>query len=134
MNSQTLENVRFLIVDDSATMRQMLALQLKQFRGAKFVEAVNGVDAVKKLQSEKVDIVLTDINMPLMDGLKLVGFIRQNADLKDLPIVIITTKGADEDRDRGLALGANAYVAKPIQPSALMKTVIDLLKTPGTAS
>lgn len=124
----TTESVRFLVVDDSATMRQMLGLQLKQFRGAKITDAVNGVDAVKKLQAEKFDIVLTDINMPLMDGLKLVGFIRQNADLKDLPIIIITTRGADEDRDRGLALGANAYVNKPVQPSQLVKAVMALLK------
>jgi len=124
----TTESVRFLVVDDSATMRQMLGLQLKQFRGAKITDAVNGVDAVKKLQAEKFDIVLTDINMPLMDGLKLVGFIRQNADLKDLPIIIITTRGADEDRDRGLALGANAYVNKPVQPSLLVKAVMALLK------
>jgi two-component system chemotaxis response regulator CheY len=124
----TTESMRILVVDDSATMRQMLGLQLKQFRGAKITDAVDGVDAVRKLQAEKFDIVLTDINMPLMDGLKLVGFIRQNADLKNLPIIIITTRGADEDRDRGLALGANAYVNKPVQPSQLVKAVMGLLK------
>ena len=130
MSSVAPEPVRFLVVDDSATMRQMLSLQLKQFKGARITEAANGLDAVKKLQSEKFDIVLTDINMPMMDGLKLVGLIRQNPDWKSLPIIIITTKGADEDRDRGLALGANAYVAKPVQPSALIKTVTELLKPP----
>jgi len=69
---------------------------------------VDGVDALKKLTTERVDLVITDINMPMMDGLKLVTLIRANARTKTLPIVIVTTEGAEEDRKRGLALGANA--------------------------
>src|SRR5438046_10730981 len=74
--------------------------------------------------------IFTDINMPMMDGLKLVTLIRGNARTKTLPIVIVTTEGAEEDRKRGLALGANAYVPKPIQPSALLKTLASLLQPP----
>jgi two-component system chemotaxis response regulator CheY len=109
-------------------MRQLISFSLKRFKGCKIVEAVDGVDALKKLQQEEVDMILTDINMPVMDGLKLVSLIRQNARTKDLPIVIITTEGAQEDRDRGLALGANAYISKPIQSSHLLKVITDLFE------
>jgi len=86
------------------------------------------VDALKKLTTERVDLVITDINMPMMDGLKLIAVIRSNARTKTLPIIIVTTEGAEEDRKRGLALGANAYIPKPIQPSELLKTIASLLE------
>ncbi len=122
------DNARFLVVEDSPTMRQLIAFSLKRFPNAKTIEAVDGLDALRKLtRSEKVDLILTDINMPIMDGLKLVSMVRQNADLKNIPIIIITTEGAEEDRERGLALGANAYIAKPIQSSHLIKTISELL-------
>lgn len=123
-----IEGLTFLVVEDSPTMRQLISFSLKRFKGCKIVEAVDGVDALKKLASEKIDVILTDINMPVMDGLKLVSLIRQNPELKDLPIIIITTEGAEEDRQRGLALGANSYIAKPIQSSHLIKTIQELLQ------
>ena len=117
----------FLIVEDSPTMRQLIAFSLSRFKGARILEATDGVDAMKKLADEKVDLVLTDINMPVMDGLKLVGLIRQDPKTKDLPVVIITTEGAEKDRDRGMALGATAYIVKPVQPSDLIKTISGIL-------
>jgi two-component system, chemotaxis family, chemotaxis protein CheY len=122
-----MENATFLVVEDSPTMRQLISFSLKRFKNAKIIEAVDGVDALKKLSGEKIDLILTDINMPVMDGLKLVSLVRQNAQLKGIPIIIITTEGAEEDRERGLALGANAYISKPIQSSHLIKTISDLL-------
>jgi two-component system chemotaxis response regulator CheY len=122
-----MENATFLVVEDSPTMRQLISFSLKRFKGAQILEAVDGVDALKKLQTAKVDLIITDINMPVMDGLKLVGMVRQRPELKDVPIVIITTEGADEDRERGMALGANAYIRKPIQSSHLIRTVSELL-------
>jgi len=121
-------NPKFLIVEDSPTMRQMIAFSLKRFHNAQIVEAVDGLDALRKLAGpEKFDLILTDINMPVMDGLKLVSMVRHDASLRDIPIIIITTEGADEDRERGLALGANAYIAKPIQSSHLIRTISELL-------
>lgn len=119
----------FLIVEDSPTMRQLLSFSLKRFKGCKIIEAIDGVDALKKLASERVDIVLADINMPVMDGLKLITIIRQNPKMKELPIIIITTEGAEEDRQRGLKLGANAYITKPVQANHLLKTITDLLNS-----
>ena len=109
-----------LVVEDSPTMRQLITFALKRIPGSKIVEANDGIDALKKLSSQKFDIILTDINMPIMDGLKLVSMVRNDPVQKAIPIIIITTEGADEDRKRGLALGANAYIAKPIQTADLL--------------
>jgi len=118
----------FLIVEDSPTMRQLLVFSLRRLKECRIIEAVDGVDALKKLTTERVDLVITDINMPMMDGLKLIALIRGDARTKSLPIIIVTTEGAEEDRKRGLALGANAYIPKPIQPSDLLKTIASLLE------
>jgi two-component system, chemotaxis family, chemotaxis protein CheY len=124
-----MDNATFLVVEDSPTMRQLISFSLKRFKNARIIEAVDGVDALKKLSGEKIDLILTDINMPVMDGLKLVSLVRQNVQLQTIPIIIITTEGAEEDRERGLALGANAYISKPIQSSHLIKTITELLST-----
>jgi len=117
----------FLVVEDSPTMQQLITFALKRISGSKIVEANDGIDALKKLSSQKFDIILTDINMPIMDGLKLVSMVRNDPVHKAIPIIIITTEGADEDRKRGLALGANAYIAKPIQTADLLSVVNEII-------
>ena len=121
----------FLVVEDSPTMRQLITFALKRIPGSKVVEANDGIDALKKLSQNKIDVILTDINMPIMDGLKLVSMVRNDPAYKTIPIIIITTEGADEDRKRGLALGANAYVAKPIQTQDLLNIVNQILEKKG---
>ena len=117
-----------LVVEDSPTMRQLITFALKRLSDVDITEAGDGVDGLKKISSAKFDLILTDINMPIMDGLKLVGMVRKDANHKDIPIVIITTEGAQEDRQRALALGANAYITKPIQAPQVINTVKELLK------
>jgi len=117
----------FLVVEDSPTMRQLITFALKRIPGSKIVEANDGIDALKKLSNQKFDIILTDINMPIMDGLKLVSMVRNDPVHRAIPIIIITTEGADEDRKRGLALGANAYIAKPIQTADLLSVVNEII-------
>jgi two-component system chemotaxis response regulator CheY len=117
----------FLVVEDSPTMRQLITFALKRIPGSRIVEANDGIDALKKLSTQKFDIILTDINMPIMDGLKLVSMVRNDPVHKAIPIIIITTEGADEDRKRGLALGANAYIAKPIQTADLLTVVNEII-------
>lgn len=119
-----------LIVEDSPTMRQLIAFALKRIRGVRIVEANDGVDGLKKLSSERFDLILTDINMPIMDGLKLVSLVRNDANYKTIPIVVITTEGAQEDRERALALGANDYITKPIQPTKILDVARTLLRIP----
>ena len=92
------------------------------------VIADDGVDGLRKLASGKFDIILTDINMPIMDGLKLVKRVRTDPVHKDTPIIIITTEGAEEDKKRALDLGANAYITKPIQSPQVVSRVKELLK------
>jgi two-component system chemotaxis response regulator CheY len=124
-----MSDVHFLVVDDSPTMRQLITVSLKRIPNAKVVEASDGASALKKIKDGNFDLIIADINMPLIDGLKLVSIVRRDPALKTIPIVIVTTEGSEHDRDKGLALGANAYLSKPIQTSALLKVVQDLLNT-----
>jgi two-component system chemotaxis response regulator CheY len=122
-----MSSYRFLVVDDSAAMRQLITFALRRLGMVEIVEATDGVDALKKLPAGRFDLVITDINMPVMDGLKLVKLIKTNPTYKELPVIIITTEGALEDRERGLALGANAYIAKPIQTANLLDKVKEII-------
>ncbi len=117
-----------LVVEDSPMMRQLIVYALSRIPGIKVTEADDGVDGLRKLASGKFDIILTDINMPIMDGLKLVKRVRTDPVHKDTPIIIITTEGAEEDKKRALDLGANAYITKPIQSPQVVSRVKELLK------
>jgi len=109
-------------------MRQLLVSALSRLTEVRVIEAEDGVHGLKELQANQVDILLTDINMPRMDGLKLVGLVRKDPKHQDIPIVIVTTEGAREDRERGLALGADRYFVKPVKASEVVDTVSELLK------
>jgi two-component system chemotaxis response regulator CheY len=117
-----------LVVEDSPMMRQLIVLALSRVKSLRVTEADDGVDGLRKLATGKFDIVLTDINMPIMDGLKLVKRIRTDATHKDVPVIVITTEGSKEDRQRALQLGANAYITKPIQAPQVIAKVKELLK------
>jgi two-component system, chemotaxis family, chemotaxis protein CheY len=119
---------RILIVEDSPTMRQLLAFALKRIPGVEIVEARDGMDGLRKVTSDHFDLALVDINMPVMDGLKLIHLIRDEESLKAMPIVVITTEGAEEDRARALALGADEYLTKPVQAGRVLQVVKGLLK------
>jgi len=121
------ETKRVLIVDDSPTMRQLLVYAVKRLPGVAISEAANGVDGLKKITSERFDLIFTDINMPVMDGLKLVSLVRKDPALKEVPIVVISTEGAEEDRSRAFALGANDYITKPVQSPQVQEVARRLL-------
>ena len=118
---------RVLVVEDSPTMRQLIVFALKRIRNLQIEEAGDGVGGLKKLSAQKFDLVVTDINMPIMDGLKLVSLIRNDPQYKDVPVVVITTEGANEDRERALALGANEYITKPIQTAKILEVARKML-------
>ena len=119
---------RILIVEDSPTMRQLLVFALKRIKGAELIEAQDGVDGLRKVTSDHFDLALVDINMPVMDGLKLISLIRVEESLKEMPIVVITTEGAKEDRERALSLGADEYLTKPIQANRVLSVAKSMLK------
>jgi two-component system chemotaxis response regulator CheY len=123
-----MDRPRVLIVDDSPTMRQLLTLALKRVKDVDLAEAGDGMDALQKLSADHFDLVLVDINMPVMDGLKLISLVRADERLKELTVVVITTEGAKEDREKAIALGANDYVTKPVQPNQVARVVQSLLK------
>ena len=118
-----------LVVDDSATFRQLLCMSLARVDGivpSNITEAVDGEDALNKVKNGTFDLVLTDIRMPNMDGLEFVRRVR--GDLKiDLPIIIISTKGADEDISLGMSIGASAYLSKPISMVKLRELIFKFL-------
>jgi len=116
-----------LVVEDSPMMRQLLVFALARIKRISVTEAEDGVDALRKLAGSSFDLIVTDINMPIMDGLKLVKRIRSDQAHKDVPIIIITTEGSTEDRQRAMALGANAYITKPIQAPQVIAKVKELL-------
>ncbi len=117
-----------LVVDDSPAMRKQLSYALQRVIGVDTTEAADGADAWRKLAGSSFDILSTDINMPLMDGLKLVSLVRQGGPHQRIPIVVITTEGAEADRRRAMALGASAYLVKPVQAQQVVETVKTLLR------
>ena len=123
-----MEQHQILIVEDSPTMRQLLVFALRRLKDVNIVEASDGMDGLRKISSDHFDLALIDINMPVMDGLKLIRLIRGEDSLKEIPIVVITTEGAKEDRERALSLGANEYLTKPIQANRVLSVARSLLK------
>ena len=123
-----MERKRVLIVEDSPTMRQLLVFALRRLKDVEIVEAQDGMDGLRRVSSDHFDLALIDINMPVMDGLKLISLIRSEESLRDIPIVVVTTEGANEDRERALSLGANEYLTKPIQANRVLSVAKSLLK------
>ena len=119
---------RILIVEDSPTMRQLLLFALKRLKNVEISEASDGMDGLRKVTSDHYDLAFVDINMPVMDGLKLISLIRSDENLEAMSICVITTEGASEDRERALSLGANEYLSKPIQANKVLAIAKSLLK------
>ncbi len=118
---------KILVVDDSPTMRQLIIFALQRLPGLQIAEAGDGVAALKQLSSEKFDLLLTDINMPMMDGFKLISLIRNDALYTNLPIIVISTEGSEVTRERAIEVGADEYITKPMQTTRLIEVVRRLL-------
>lgn len=111
-----------LTVDDSGSLRQMVAFSLKA-AGYDVVQAVDGQDGLNKAKEKTVDLVLTDQNMPVMDGLTLIGNLRNLASYQKVPILMLTTESSDEMKAKGKAAGANGWLVKPFDPKRLIEVV-----------
>ena len=123
-----------LIVEDSPTMRALLCSALETLdTPVKITEAENGFDALRTLPRESFDLVVTDINMPDINGLELVSFVKSNPAYRSIPLIIVSTEGSERDREKGVELGADAYLVKPFDPEAFREVVTDLLqRAPGS--
>ncbi len=112
----------FLVVDDSASMRQLVSFTIKD-AGYDVLVAENGKDAVGKLGGKKVDMVITDLNMPEMDGIEFIRKLRSMPEYKFVPIVMLTTESQEGKKQEGKQAGASGWIVKPFQPDQLMDVV-----------
>ncbi len=122
--------MRLLIVDDSSTMRKIIMRGIRQsgFKVDEFLEAGNGKEALQVLSSNEVDMILTDINMPEMNGLEFLEALRSEEKTKDVPVVMITTEGAENVVKKAQELGVNGFVRKPFTPESLNLTLTKALR------
>jgi len=111
-------------------MRRRLVAVLQQLGASACDEAEDGAEGLKRFSESEYDLVLTDLNMPLVDGLKLIHHIRGGDRRADVPILVVTTEAGETERSRAMALGASAYLLKPIQPSRVSSAVKELLGLP----
>ena len=125
---------RILVVDDSSTMRSLLISTLEDLGGFEITETSSGFEALKFLSREKPDLIITDINMPDINGLELVSFVKRNPLMKGIPLIIVTTERGDRDREKGLELGAEEYLTKPFDPQVLQQLVVKHLGAGGKAA
>jgi len=116
-----------LIVDDSKTVRNLVAFIMKK-EGFKVTTAEDGLDGLEKLYAaELVDLIVSDVNMPRMDGFTFIKNVREQDAYRDIPIIVLSTEGQDKDIETGLTLGANLYMVKPAQPEKMVRNVKMLL-------
>lgn len=117
---------KILIVDDSVSMRQMVSFTLRQ-GGYEVIEAEHGQAALNKLQSSTVDLIITDLNMPVMDGITLIQNVRKLPAMKSKPILMLTTEGLAAKKEQGKAAGASGWLVKPFDPEKLLLTIAKVL-------
>ncbi|MDD5030109.1 MAG: response regulator [Rhodoferax sp.] len=111
-----------MIVDDSASMRRVVGISLKT-AGYDVVEGCDGRDALSKLTGQKVHLIISDVNMPIMDGIAFLKAVKQMPAYKFTPVIMLTTESAEEKKREGQAAGARAWVVKPFQPEQLVNAV-----------
>jgi two-component system chemotaxis response regulator CheY len=124
-----METPKFLVVDDSLTMRRIVVNTLKSIGYASMVEAQDGKDAMAKLLSEGADFLITDWNMPEMNGLELTKWVRANAQFASMPILMVTTRGNKEDVIEAMKVRVNNYIVKPFTAQGLKEKIDAILKT-----
>ena len=117
-----------LLAEDSPAMRAFLVSAIDGLEDVEVIEASSGFEALKLLPRRQFSLIITDINMPDINGLELINFVRQNDAYKNIPLIVVTTKGRERDRDKGIALGANEYLVKPIDPDHFVEVVKKYIK------
>jgi len=116
-----------LVVDDSTSMRQMVSFTMKE-AGFEVIEGTNGEDALAHIQGKSVNLVITDLNMPVMDGMTLIRQLRAKAEFKFTPILMLTTESQDAKKQEGRAAGATGWIVKPFNPEQLLQVVAKVVR------
>lgn len=119
---------KILVVEDSPSTRAMITSAIEVIDGLEIFESKSGFEALKLLPHHCFNLIITDINMPDINGLELVSFVKKNPGYKHIPLIIITTEGSERDKEKGLSLGADEYLVKPFNPEQLQKLVRRHLK------
>lgn len=117
---------KILTVDDSPSVRKMVEFSLKS-KGYTMGSAGDGVEALEQLAQDQYDAVVLDVNMPRMNGLEFLEKMKTHDEYAAIPVIMLTTEGQDEDRDKAMALGATAYIIKPFKPTQLLALLEDLI-------
>ncbi len=112
-----------LIVEDSATTRALISAVIDEMGDFNIVEAASGFEALKLLPTQEFNLVITDVNMPDINGLELINFIKNNSRYSHIPLIIVSTEKSEEDQKRGMALGAMAYITKPFKAYELQEVI-----------
>lgn len=120
---------KILIVDDSPTIRKMVRASLQALESSEFVEAATGLEAIEQLAVTRVQLMVLDLNMPDMHGIDVLNFVRRQQQYRNLPIVVLTTRGDDASRQTAEQAGATMYLTKPFTPQVLATAVRELLNT-----
>jgi two-component system chemotaxis response regulator CheY len=121
---------KVLIVEDSEASRDYLATAVASFDGAEVVATDRGFEALKLLPLHRFDLIITDIQMPDINGLELINFVKKNPNYRNTPLFIVTAEGREQDRARGLALGASEYLVKPVKVEDLVGLLRRYLQEP----
>ncbi len=118
---------RILIVDDSPTIRKMVRASLRALESFDFIEAANGLEAIEQVALGPVALMILDLNMPDMHGVDVLKFLRRHPSSREVPVVVLTTRGDDSSRDAAIAAGATQYMTKPFVPQTLLSAARELL-------
>ena len=117
---------RIMVIDDAESMRQILTITLKR-KGYQVIDAENGLVALEKLQNEKIDLFICDVNMPKMNGLEFLEKLRTEGDHRDTPCIMLTTEVAEDLKEKGRELGSNGWIVKPFEPEDFLNKVKEFL-------
>jgi two-component system chemotaxis response regulator CheY len=128
-----MEPRQILLAEDSAVTRAFLVSVLEEVEDFIIIEVSSGFEALKQLPRQKFHMIITDINMPDINGLELINFVKSNSQYAAIPLIVVTTEGAERDREKGIALGADEYLVKPIDPELLQEIVRKYLGKTDTA-
>jgi two-component system chemotaxis response regulator CheY len=128
------DSVEILVVDDSKVMREMIVACLRGEPGLRFTHAASGLEAIERLSLGRFDAVFLDLNMPDIGGYEVLEFVRSQDVMRDVPIIIVTTRGDDSSRDRALNAGATRFMTKPFEPAeilAVLRAVLPVSPSSG---
>lgn len=114
---------KILVVEDSAATRSLIVSTLEDLGDIEVIDVPNGFEALKAIPSQPFDLILTDINMPEINGLEIISFVKKHPDYRSIPMIILSTEQSQEDIQKGLSLGASEYLTKPFDPDRLKEAV-----------